>query len=421
METPGESFAATWRDADDRVVSTTYGGTLCWYPNLPWRIRLVRPGMELIARCRECPGCLELERRRLAGRLHVKYGSGGREGSIPSPSGTPEKTDRRRAPASALFLIRIWAPRERHAAICHRLHRRHGIELEPGMYRLGTGSFAVLGRSRVTPPLRAALEGLEYRVEPIHLRRGRRAWRALTAGILVTREAYGEQVKRWYVRGLPPAERESWDVVKLSAYKPYNRFRSPRAWTSGNLVLVPPEIWAASRVQRQAFRRLAAHATSPEGASAIAAEVLALAGTIGVNLSLPGPAQPALSHDAVQRWYRERVARDSARTSVLSQSGSSPLPSEGGGYASSGHSSNSPPGEIWAGVPPEQLELSGVPRWQEIEALKRRPWDELTTQEREELRSWEREQDARRETRADRIAKDRAAIAEWLARMKARL
>ena len=420
MEAPGTAFAATWRDARERVVSTTYGGTLCWYPVKPWRLRIARAGFEHVLRCRECPGCLEFERRRLAGRLHAKYQGGSADGAASKtgcgelPAGTAKGRN------SELYLIRIWAPREQHAAICHRLHRIRGAELEPGMYRLGTGSFAVLARAGFAPPLSRALAGVGYRVEPIRLRRGRRAWRSLTAGVLVAREAYGEQVKRWYVRGLPPAEREQWDVVKLSAYKPYNRFRSPRAWKDGNLVLVPPEIWAASRIDRKNFMRLAAHATSPETSTAIAAEVLKLAGTIGANLSLSAPAKPALSVEQVKRWYAEHAARASARPSIFSASGSLPSPSKGRGYACSEHSSNSPPPSPQVSGAPEQLELSGKPRWQEIEALKARPWEELTEAERAEVLRWEKEQEQLRPTRAQKLAKDKAAIAAWFERMKAR-
>ena len=52
------------------------------------------------------------------------------------------------------------------------------LELEPGMYRLGASSFAVLSRERTLISKVFAGLGLKFRIEPVR----RRAWRALTAG-----------------------------------------------------------------------------------------------------------------------------------------------------------------------------------------------------------------------------------------------
>src|SRR5260370_438638 len=112
-----------------------------------------------------------------------------------------------------------------------KLHGRRGLEVGPGFFRLGTESFAILARAKESlPPLLRRL-GLRHRVEPVRLSRGRRAWRKLTAGILVARAVYGEEVKRWYMRGLPETEKMRWDVVKKAMQKPWRRRTGARVRT----------------------------------------------------------------------------------------------------------------------------------------------------------------------------------------------
>src|SRR5258707_15134517 len=74
VATPARAFAATWRNDKGDVVGTTSAKTMCLWPRLPWRIRFHRDGFEGVVPCRECPGCLELERLRLAERLNKRYG-----------------------------------------------------------------------------------------------------------------------------------------------------------------------------------------------------------------------------------------------------------------------------------------------------------------------------------------------------------
>jgi hypothetical protein len=341
----GAAFAATWRDVDNQMVATTWGGTMCWFPRLPWRLRIAREGFEHVVRCGECPGCLEFERRRLADRLAQKYGAQdprlGRKG-IRGRDGCPGD---RKSTRPELWIVRIYAPLERHAALAHALHRRRGLTLEPGFWRLGRSSFAVLGCVPLEIAAAVKQMGLRCRVERVRFSRGRRAWRSLTAGIAVSRAAYGEQTKRWYARGLPASDRKKWDVIKLSAYKPYSRWASPRAWKSGNLVLVPPEVWRMKRVDRVALRKSMSMAATPELAAAVA-QVLA--------------AQS--SQSAVMRSEKSGFDRPQAAPSKTIP----PLIEEGG-YRSSGQSQ----GEFWA--PPRRDEdldqpgASGDPVWMERE------------------------------------------------------
>jgi hypothetical protein len=328
----GEAFAATWRNSENEIVGTTFGGTMCWMPLRPWSLRISREDWSGIVPCGECPGCLEFYRRRLADRLKAKYG----------------------IEVGKLYLIRIYAPVEHHAALSRKLHRRRGQQLEPGFIRLGATSFAVLAHGKVLPPLYLAGVRLETRTEAIRLSRGRRAWRSATAGMLVAREAYGKDLNRFYMPGLPPAERESWEVRTGSGANGYNRALSPRVWKSGNLVLVPPSVWALGRADRRTLRRDLGRQSSPEGIArvmAMVSEVLARRS----QSSLLGPAaRPVLNTDQVREFYSAMAKRVAQRASAAPSISLSSLPSEGRGYVSSIHSVARPP--------PEPVPIDGLIR-----------------------------------------------------------
>ena len=226
-EASGRAFAATWRDEKGAVVGTTYGGTMCLWPRKPWRIRFSGEGFEGVIRCGECPGCLEFDRRRLMDRLHTRYRATGAARCVSPSTGGSANSAGGADTFTKLFVIRIYAPIELHASLSRKLHRRRGLELEPGMWRMGASSFAILSRSDAWPPLVLRAMGLRFRVHPLRLSRGRRAFRILTAGLLVAREIYGEQINRWYARGLPPADRQKWEVKKIGVYQSYNSARAP--------------------------------------------------------------------------------------------------------------------------------------------------------------------------------------------------
>jgi hypothetical protein len=342
----GGEFAATWRNSQGEIVGSTFGGTMCWMPRKPWSLRIVREGWSGIVPCGECVGCLEFYRRRLADRLHAKYSSaqrGKRTGIKPCPEVLNGPRDRS---STSLFLIRIYAPIDSHAALSRKLHRRRGLQLEPGFIRLGATSFAVLSHVRRLPPLTLEGEVLETRAEPIRLSRGRRAWRSATAGMLVEREAYGEQRNRFYVRGLAPAAKESWNVLTQSGAKNYYRARDPRVWKSYNLVLVPPEVWALGRADRRTIRRDLAGANSPEGVARVMAMVSELAARKSQS-SLIGPAaRPVLTREQVLESYAMAARRSKAASGSERPLISPSPPSEGGGYISSVHIGGAdPPGE----------------------------------------------------------------------------
>ena len=360
---------------------------MCWFPRKPWRLRIERDGFEHVIRCGECPGCLEFERRRLADRLQNKYapvgqiGSRGfskpeKAGAIPARRSKAMRRVRGRpataagaagaAPAATpLYLIRIWAPLSAQAKIGRDLHRRRGLELEPGLYRLGASSFGLLSREKIALPrvLRAA--GATFRIEPVRFGRRRRAWRAITAGLMVVRAVYGEQVKRWYSRGLPPARRESWNVLKRPYQPGYDRARAPRAWTKGQLVLVPPEIWSLRRSDRRSLRALLNRAPDPESVN----RMMGLVNTVvEARKLLPPvhlPSSNASTAELVRAWFAKH-GKDVGARAPSDLTAPDLHPSSGGeGYVSSEHS----PGELLPrALTAEQLlepGPSGRPRWME--------------------------------------------------------
>ena len=372
MRETAQAFGATWRDqATGEVVGTTWGGTMCWWPRRPWAIKFAGDGFEGVVRCGQCPGCLEFDRRRLADRLHVKYSPVpgtpfGKSGAAPPASG-----NRLRTSVAHLFVIRIWAPLADHAALSHKLHRRRGLELEPGFFRLGSRSFALL--SREMTHIRAILRslGLEHRIEAVRMRRRRRAWRVITAGVLVAREVYGEQVKRWYAPGLPPAAKQSWEVEKHAMEKPWHRTSGARARRSGSVVLVPPEVWRLRPTERRLLRREYASATSPEGVERVMGLVAAALAGQTRQFNLIEPAEGRLSREQVQAWYQEMARKRKARTDSPSPSGSDSPPAEGGGYVSSVHSSGAdPPGE-------SAIELAERQRREREERERRKTQDQI--------------------------------------------
>ncbi len=294
---------------------------MCWFPRKPGRLRITREGYEHIVRCGACPGCYELERRWLADRFRARY----------------------RGEAADLWIARVWAEAAKHAGLSHRLHRRSALRLDPGFLRLGLSSFALITRDKHALAQALHAMHLDFRIERVRHGRRRRAWRGITAGLLVDRERYGEQVKRWYVRGLPKREKLAWEVEKRPYEKGYDRRRSPRAWTSSSLVLVPPEVWSMSRPDRRTLRALLRGATDPESVASIVAAATGQASALQSSFHRAGEAGSARDAAVKQgdRYDRGLVAVNDAARAASSSSSSSP--SKGERYRSSVHRSRTEP------------------------------------------------------------------------------
>jgi len=335
------AFAATWRDEETgEILGYTLGDTMCRSPRRPWAMTGTDDEWQFPLPCGECDGCLDRTRRALAERLSRKYGKAAGAGPE-STKGAPLRDASASATHSAnLWIIRIWYPKELQVELAAKLHRRKGLELEPGFFRLGTDSFAVLARSKESiPPLLRRL-GLRHRVEPVRLSRGRRAWRALTAGLLVARGVYGVQVKRWYMRGLPGAEKMRWDVVKKAMQKPWRRRTGARVRAGKKIILVPPAIWSMDGDRFKEYREAAAATSSPEQAIANRRRLAEIVAGATSHLILDAPAQPALTREAVQRFYAGMAARKNRGATETSAAASLIPQPLGGGLQSSRHLSS---------------------------------------------------------------------------------
>ncbi len=339
----GLSFAATWRDDQGAVVGQSFGGTVCWFPKLPGRLRIAREDFEHVVRCRECPGCLELDRRRLADRLVQKYDALRATAAATLKRTSASREKEHAAPIPRLWLVRIYCDVANHAKLAHRLHRYKRFELEPGFARLGTSSVALL--SRAILPLKAWLrsERIAFRIESIKLRRRRRAWRGLTAGLLIARDKYGADLNRYYFSGLPPAERESWEIVRRPYEKGYSRTAAPRAWKGGKLVLIPPEAWRLKRIDRVALRRALRGVSDPDQVKGVAQLASTLASARSVDSLLTAGLGQLPSREQMEGFYQQMRARSRRRREAASIDSSRSLPSEGGAYVSSVHSSEAGP------------------------------------------------------------------------------
>ena len=320
-QTEARAFGATWRDeVTGEIVGTAFGGTVCWFPRKPWTLKLGDPDWEFPPRCRECPGCLELDRRYLADRLKAKYSQvcGKKGRSSGQNLGTrPADSQDRGAP---LFAVRIQAHKYEHASLSRKLHRRPSLELEPGFWRMGTASFAVLTSQAMRLVSALQLMGITAKAYKVNLSRGRRAWRAITAGISVARDAYGENLNRFYARGLPKREKLTWKVNKSAMQKPWRRATGARVRTGRGVVLVPPELWRMPRTIRRDLRALMAAARTPEETKlALEAVADAFAGR-SQQLDPNQPRGARLTTEQVRESYRLRDERKAARLSSLSGS-----------------------------------------------------------------------------------------------------
>ena len=350
MGSPGTSysqaFAPTWRDeATGEIAGTAGTGTWCIDPIRPWHLVAVQGDYTHVLPCRKCHNCLEYYRRCFCDRLMLRY---------------PDRSAR-------LFLFRIYWPRELHGDLSRRLHRRVGLELERGFARIGAESLGLLAREPAA--LRALLRVLKIKFScwRVQLKRKRRAWREVSAGLVVARAAYGSNLNRWYIPGLPKLPREPWEIQRVAMQKPWRKWTGARTRNGRHLILVPPELWRLPIRDRRHYRDQFDAARTPEAVSMVVERLrLELAANArDLNYSKPA-ARPSDIADA--REYRRRyLLAQAAGVHPQSGSGSSPPIFGRGSYTTSDHSGNAPP----AGVDEEtwlaELGPSGKPRWLERE------------------------------------------------------
>ncbi|HVA40626.1 MAG TPA: hypothetical protein VNF49_08170, partial [Candidatus Binataceae bacterium] len=232
------------RDAERPVVGTTWGGTICWSPRKPSKLAAVSSDgrSEHVIRCGECAGCREFFRRRQARRLHALYGDGKRE----------------------VWILEVAVSIGEQSALCERMNRTRLLSGVSGFFRLSPREIALIV---VGPkPRPAAVRMLRQRswtLSKVRLSRGLRAWSDLTRGLLVSREFWERWTNRFYHRGLPPPEKESFAIATRGGLlKRHRELREgARAWRDG-VALYPPEAWRPPR-PKVPKRELRAHSGQP--------------------------------------------------------------------------------------------------------------------------------------------------------------
>jgi len=222
--------AATFRTADGEIVGTTWGGTLCWYPRKPSSLACVsRDGeREHVIRCGWCPGCLELDRRRLAERLQTHYA----------------KCEVK------LWLLILEVGRSISLTTIRKIRRiLHGSN-RSGLYRLSNHRLALIVAG--TKPIASAVAsatGADVTLTSVKRTRGLRAWGLLTSGMLVSRDAWGKWTNRFYHRGLPQLERERWAVeTRGGLRKRHGGAGQGVRGVRDDVFLFPPLAWLPPRL-----------------------------------------------------------------------------------------------------------------------------------------------------------------------------
>ncbi len=267
-------FDAPLKNQAGDVVGAIWGGTVCWYPRKPSKFASIgQDGAESTLRCRECPGCREFERIRLArDRLAAHYGKSRAdlwvvEVCAAAAVDSGRSPHLQRGEQSAALAERRAIDR---LALRLRLKLRYTDAHHSllGWSRAGAGAvrFLVSGEfaARTMRRLAAALGASRPAVRQVRRRRGaytRRSFRRLTAGMLVARDEYGEQRNRFYFRGLPaapaPQRRQVSTRGGIAERHSLGRERawSVRGWKNGVTLELPQAFAIRVRRPRRDARR----------------------------------------------------------------------------------------------------------------------------------------------------------------------
>lgn len=217
------SYAAEWRDAGGEVIATVPGGTECEAPILTKHMAAVTDDgfFETVLRCRNCAGCRRYERNLLRKRLAEHF----------------------REATEEIWQVTVSVTLELQSVTRVGLYRSANSCTWEGFFRLGRAGFALIVRGRKpNPRVTRGLRRCSVTVSRIRNPKRARAWRALTEGMLTSRSEYGEDVNRYYMRGLARLPHTSFIIERKGGI----RKRHPeakagfRAWRDG-LTLYPSD------------------------------------------------------------------------------------------------------------------------------------------------------------------------------------
>lgn len=310
---PRDSMARVEKDGE--VVGYLSAATMCWFPRRPQFMRARREGFETVLRCGHCPGCREFDVLILCRRLKETYKAIAKGGLTKSSRSRSVAIDKSSSPEAQLFALRIDCQKDDLFRLNRRLHRWRGVEVEPGFFRWGTGAFVVL--SRRPAELVAKLEELGWRVRtfPIGNLRRARSWRIVARGLIVAREAYGEDINRYYRRGLSPRDKEQWEVKNIGEYQRYNRAEDPRSTSRDLGSICPPRMWRLPRGVRVRVDSRLRTARNPEAVTQLMPELQAMVAGIGNGRAeAPKPLTPEEIES--NRQFNLRMARTEASVVV---------------------------------------------------------------------------------------------------------
>jgi hypothetical protein len=382
------AYGARWSDSQGQIVGVTHAGSMCWRPRLPRRLRIASVDFEHVVPCRDCPGCLEFYRRRQQIRLTKLY---------------PKKRE-------TLYLLTIEAKLSTQVAMVRRARSWKGAAVERGFWRLGTGSVGVLVRSRAIVAARLRRLGFHFRFRPLYLSRGRRAFAPITRGLLVERSVYGENLNRFYVPGLPPAEKNSWEVVKLAKQPKYDNDESPRAWTADRRKLLPPRVRKLLPLTPADARRLLERVGRPERVLEVGRFIQEQVARAFRRSNVVADPKAPEEIERQRAFVMRTAVRDEGDKPNTPRSENNPSPSLGGGYTTSVEST------IARAPPKDWLEVAGDvaatprPAWMvredEDEEARRR------SQARQQDRFAQRTREALERLRARVMADERGAKEE---------
>jgi hypothetical protein len=173
-----------------------------------------------------------------------------------------------------------------------------------------------------------------------------------------------------------------------------------RAWSQGNLVLVPPAIWSMQPRDRRQIRNLFERAADPEAVEAIAAAVRTVAASFEPSpLPTAGAQRPLLSREQVVEFYARMAGKRRAVAAPTLAPDQAPS-SEGGRYTSSVLTENPLATQMSSDAELLKAGASGRPAWQEREKADEAPRGQAEAAKRAKTQSW---------------------IEEWARRMKSKV
>ena len=250
--------AATFRNTAGEVIATTWGGTWCWHPLNPTKWATTSEDGEdaHIIRCRQCPGCLELDRRVLADRLEATF----------------------KEEVEDIWVVVVEAEVSLASGLSASLSRICKWSRTWGWCRIGASRIAIVVVGR-KPNLRASklCAGRKVSLTRVLKTRMRRAWRVVTACILYSRSVYGENANRWYIRGLKRVPR----TKRVGVWRGRVKLTHPEmgrgvAGTRAGVSIHAPEAYRPPRLLKRAAHnqgRFAGVGSAPEPIAAVLANL----------------------------------------------------------------------------------------------------------------------------------------------------